>query len=109
MESYGTRGLQTQRIAVADLLLQLNPKDVSAMLHKGSAYSRLVKERYTSKFQSLDQLTAAQRAEFEMLGRSNRLWFDKAEALGWREPAKEQDADYLRRIQQVKAQQRGAQ
>lgn len=109
MESYGKRGHQTQRIAVADLLLQLNPKDVSAMLHKGSAYSRLVKERYTSKFQSLDQLTAAQRADFEMLGRNNRLWFEKAEALGWRESAKEQDSGYLRRIQQVKAQQRGAQ
>lgn len=107
LEFYGQQGQQDRRIAVADLLLQADPKDVFAMLQKGNAYHRMMKERYLSKYQSLEEMSPAQQQEFEMLRHNNDLWFDKAEALGWAMPTQAQNANYLQHIQRTKAAQQG--
>ncbi len=107
MEHYGKTGQQERRMALADTLLRLDPKNVAAMLHKGSACSRQLKERYIGKYQSLDQLPQAQRQDFEILGRCNSDSFAKAEALGWREETQAENASYRRSIEQVKARQGG--
>jgi regulator of sirC expression with transglutaminase-like and TPR domain len=107
MEHYGKTGQQERRLALADILLRLDPKNVAAMLHKGSACSRLLRERYIGKYQSLDELSQAQRQEFEILKRCNSDSFAKAEALGWREETQAENASYRRSIEQVKARQGG--
>lgn len=107
MEFYGKQGLQGHRIAVADLALQVAPKDVQAMLQKGNAYYVLLKQRYLSQYRSLEEVPSAERADFEMLGRNNLAWFAKAEALGWVEPTTVQNASYLQHIQRTKAVQQG--
>lgn len=108
LEFYGPQGQQDRRIEAADMLLQANPKDTAAMLQKGNAYFRMLKERYLSKYDSLEEMSPAQREEYELLGQSNRLWFDKAEALGWAMPAEAQNAKYLQHIQRTKAAQKGS-
>ncbi|HLM52258.1 MAG TPA: transglutaminase family protein [Pseudoxanthomonas sp.] len=109
LEFYGRQGQQDRRIAVADLLLQTDPKDVSTMLQKGNAYFRMAKERYLSKYQSLEEMSPAQRQELETLQHNNDLWFDKAEALGWTIPTQTRNANYLQHIQRIRAAQQGGQ
>lgn len=86
MEFYGDLGKQTHRMAVADMALQLNPKDIVAMLHKGNAYYRLMKSMYLDVYPSQQAIPRAKQAEFAALARGNRIWFQKAEALGWVQP-----------------------
>ncbi|WP_242108183.1 transglutaminase family protein [Luteimonas aquatica] len=87
LEFYGQQGQQNRRIAVADLLLQANPKDTFAMLQKGNAYFRMLEQRYITKYRSPAAIPAAQRQDYETLRHNNDLWFSKAEALGWAMPS----------------------
>lgn len=107
MELYGQQQRQERRIAVADLALQADPRDVVAMLQKGNAYFRLMQQKYMSKYPSPEAIPPAQRTDFEALRRNNDLWFDKAEALGWTMPTQAQDANYLQTIQRTKAARQG--
>lgn len=105
MEFYGHQGQQARRIAVADLTLRAYPKNVQAMLQKGSAYYRLLKQRYLDQYPTSAQIPAEQRQDFETLARNHLLWFNRAEALGWREPTQGQDASYRQSIQRAKTKQ----
>jgi hypothetical protein len=105
MEHDGNTGQQQRRMALADLVLRLDPKNVAAMLHKGSACARLIKQRYSRRYPSPDQIPAPQRQDYEALARCNTESFTKAEALGWREETAAERAAYRRSIEKVKAQQ----
>lgn len=107
MEHDRKMGRQDRRIALADMLLKLDPKNVSAMLHKGSACSRLLKARYIGKYDSLAQMSQSQRQDFETLSRCNTEGFAKAEGLGWRQESQAENASYRQSIEQVKARQGG--
>ena len=103
MEFHAIHGRQAQRIAVADLALTVNPKDVMAMIHKGAAYYVLLQERYVSRYPDPADIPAAQRTDFQVISRENLAWYAKAEALGWRPPTQAQDANYLRNIQRERS------
>jgi regulator of sirC expression with transglutaminase-like and TPR domain len=108
MEFYGQQeGQQDHRIAIADLALQANPKDVAAMLQKGNAYFRMLQERFLTKYESAADIPPAERQEFELLRRNNNLWFERAETLGWLMPDQAQDSKYLQSIQRAKATEQG--
>jgi hypothetical protein len=107
MEHDSRTGKQERRIAVADMVLKLDPKNVTAILHKASACSRLVKERYIAKYSSPGQIPESERMEFEALSRCNIDGFAKAEALGWEEETQGEKNSYRRSIEQVKARQGG--
>lgn len=102
MEFYGKQGLQDQRIAVADLALAVDPRSVTAMLEKGTAYYGMIQQRYITKFRSPADLSVDQLRDYEELRRSNLLWFERAEALGWTEPAPGERENYLKTIQRTK-------
>jgi regulator of sirC expression with transglutaminase-like and TPR domain len=87
-------------ITISDLRLEYYPKYVEAMIMKGSAYYRLLSKYYFEKYRSPDQIPVNQRGHFEYLSQNNRLWFAKAEALGWHEPRKEDDEKYLQKVNQ---------
>ena len=108
MEFYGQQNNQERRIAVADLALEAAPKDINAMLNKGNAYYRLLRQRYLVKYASSDQIPPSQRPDFAMLAANNERWFDKAEELGWRQPTPAQDATYLENVKRTKAAQQGS-
>jgi regulator of sirC expression with transglutaminase-like and TPR domain len=107
MEHYGKTSQPERRQALAELVLKLDPKNIAAILHRASACSRQIKERYIGKYPSPDQMSQPQRQEFETLGRCNADGFAKAEALGWREETQAENASYRRSIEQVKARQGG--
>lgn len=86
MEALGEQGRQEQRIAIADVALAINAQDVSAMLQKGNAYYRMLKVEFLSKYPSPAAIPPKLRPRFQMLGRNNIAWFEKAEALGWTMP-----------------------
>jgi regulator of sirC expression with transglutaminase-like and TPR domain len=107
MEHLGKTGQQARRMAVADQVLTLDARNVVAMLHRASACSRLVQERYIGKYPSPAKMPPPQRQDFEALGRCNAEGFAKAEALGWRQETQAENASYRRSIEQVKARQGG--
>lgn len=107
MEFYGQQGRQELRIATADLVLQVAPNDVVAMLQKGNAYFRTMQDRYSSKYRSPDEMPSAQRLDFDGLQRKNQLWFERAEALGWKMPTRAEDAAYQLNIQRTRATHQG--
>jgi regulator of sirC expression with transglutaminase-like and TPR domain len=105
LEAYAQRGQDERRIVAANMLLELNPNDVTALLHKGSAHARIIKSQYVGKFPSPNEMPDPIRLKFEFHAKQNRDSFARAESLGWREPTAQQDADYLRQIKQVNARQ----
>ena len=100
MEQYANVGANEQRLSVADMILRSDSRNVSAMLHKGSACGRLARQRYANKSQQ--ELSQAQQHDLAALGRCNADTFARAEALGWREEQQADAAKYRRGIDQVK-------
>ncbi|GAB2505615.1 transglutaminase family protein [Arenimonas alkanexedens] len=102
MEHYGKTGLQSQRIAAADLALKVDPRDVVAMQHKGAAYYLIFQERFVRRYPDPNQIPASQRAEFVAINQENLRWYAEAERLGWTPPSPEQEARYLESIRREK-------
>jgi regulator of sirC expression with transglutaminase-like and TPR domain len=101
-EYYFTRRDYETAIAISELALRYYPKDVAAMTMKGASYFRLLRRDFLEKYKSPSDIPAAQQVLAEELSRGNHLWFAKAEALGWREETKEQDDQYLQRIDRAR-------
>jgi regulator of sirC expression with transglutaminase-like and TPR domain len=103
MEIYNDRNQQTHRIAVADLALEVDPKDVVAMIHKATGYYKILRQRYHERYPRPIDIPLPERSDFEKLSRDNLLWFAKAEALGWTMPTAAQQAAYMESIRREKA------
>jgi len=83
-------------IALADMALKYNPRDVNALLQKGRAYFLMVRKEFISKYQRPLDIPQELRARYTELTDKNRYWFERAEALGWREPSAEAEAKTCR-------------
>ncbi|HEY2345720.1 MAG TPA: transglutaminase family protein [Xanthomonadaceae bacterium] len=105
MEFAGLQGQQERRIALANLALKINPKDVVAMLQKADGEYMLVKKRYRDRYPTPDLIPASQRPNFAALTRDNAELFARAEALGWSEPTRAQEDHYLDTIRHAKTDQ----
>lgn len=103
LEFYGQQGREEHRIALASLLLEYYPKDVSAMLHTASAYYRLRQKQFVSKYPTPNDIPLEQRAYFRQFDQGVRLWRGKAEALGWREPDQAAETNYLQNVSRAKS------
>jgi regulator of sirC expression with transglutaminase-like and TPR domain len=90
-------------IEASDLVLEYSPKAVDAMIHKGAAYARLIKEQFISQYPSPNLIPQEKRAYYEYLDRNNRLWYAKAEELGWREPTEANEAQYQQTVNRAKS------
>ena len=84
-ENYMGQGQYERVIDVADLVLEYDPKSVDAMLHKGSACARLIRERFQKKYPTPNLIPPKERLLFQYLAQNNQYWFQRAEALGWRD------------------------
>lgn len=100
VENYMKQRQYRQAIDVADLVLEYAPKSVDAMLHKGSACARLIGGRFERKYPTPNLIPPEERPYFEYLARNNRYWFQRAEALGWREPTQAEETKYLHTLEQ---------
>lgn len=101
-EYYLQQQKHEKAIAIADLVLEYHPKNVGMMTLKAAAYGRLTRRLFAEKYPSPSHIPVNQRNYYHYLAQNNRLWFAKAEALGWREETKEQDARYLQTIDQAR-------
>ena len=105
-EVYASNNEPEKAIQLSDLILQYNPRDVSAMLTKGSAYYKLAKRNFIGgEYKSLKDMSPEMRTYSEQLLQANLYWGDKAESLGWRQPTKAENAKYLSIVKRVKAEQ----
>lgn len=98
------RGEYEKAIALSDLILEYNPRDVGTMVLKAVAYGRLARARFVDRHPTPGQIPNRQRPHYEYLSRSHHQWFGKAEALGWREESKEREDKYLELIKNVRQQ-----
>lgn len=89
-------------IAVARVALEYYPKDVGAMTLNGVAYLRLLHERFLDKYPSPNAIPTSERGYYQYLAQNNAEWFAKAQALGWREPTKEEDDEYLQDVDRAR-------
>lgn len=103
MEFYRNHGQITQEMAIANFALEVNPKDVVALLHKGSGYYTLLQERYVSRYPTPADIPIDQRQDYRMLSQENLRLFAQAEALGWTEPTQAKNESYLQSIEREKA------
>jgi tetratricopeptide (TPR) repeat protein len=102
LQHYKEAGRPEKAIAIADLVLEHHPSNIEAMLQKGYAYYMLIRE-FRRKYPLAMDIPIEKRLHFQALERSNRLWYEKAEALGWREPDAGADAKYLEMVKGIKS------
>ena len=102
MEFYRQQGEYERSIALANLVLEYYPKDVTAMLNQSAAYRDLMKLEFVGKFRSPADIPLAFRMRYLYLGRNMDLWREKAEALGWRMADATSEANYRQTVRRVK-------
>ncbi|MDM7574075.1 hypothetical protein QT894_18600, partial [Xanthomonas fragariae] len=99
---------QAERIlAATDLILKANPKDVNAMTARGDAYYLLIEERFKAKYPQAEQIPMELRAEYLDYSRQNHAWYERAEALGWRQWGPAEKQRYLQHFNNMKVQSQG--
>jgi regulator of sirC expression with transglutaminase-like and TPR domain len=103
MEDLAAKKQANDLMAVADMILAVNPKDTVAMVQKANAYYLQLQERYHAKYPRPVDIPADLQADFKMRSRENLAWFEKAEALGWAPPTEKNRDWYLQSIQHEKA------
>lgn len=103
MEHYNRVDQQEARIALAMLGLEHSPKDVNCMLHVSAGHGHMLEKEFLTRYRRPRDIPIAERPRFEQLDEGIRLWRQKAEALGWREPDDAYKAEYKDRIEAAKA------
>lgn len=103
MEHFGsaTHRQPALLLAITGVLLEAAPRHVTGMLHRGRAYLLLSRERFGARHHTPGQLAPAEREVWLRWARGNHEWFERAEALGWREPPKDQDEKDRARVRQA--------
>lgn len=102
MEAYYQNTEQEKVIAVVDLALKYYPKNVSAIVHKGTAYALMIQQEYEQKYPMPSMIPAALVTRFLELNKNRDHWYDQAEALGFAQPDQASEDQYKLRIQQEK-------
>lgn len=99
-ENYLAKQQYEKAMMIADVVLKYYPNAVEAMVMKGTLFYHLLAKHYLSKYPAPYLIPMGERPYFEFLDINNRYWFDKAEALGWHEPSKEDEQNYLDTVRQ---------
>ena len=107
LESYDQRGRQEQRIAMAKLALQHNPKDVPAILHEHQAYLALWRRDFVSKYPTPNDIPTEKRPQFMALEGNLKSLYERAYSLGWRPLDQAAEDRYRQRVMRAKSTQQG--
>lgn len=102
---YQTRQPERE-LALTELLLKYEPKNVSLIVLRGDAYAQLSDKRY-KRYGSPNKIPRAMLADYQRLEHENQLMFDQAESMGWEPETVEHRTKYMQSIQQAKTRQRG--
>ncbi|MEL6366054.1 MAG: hypothetical protein AAFR11_14555, partial [Pseudomonadota bacterium] len=74
---------------VAEQLLEINPVFVEALLATGSAWWGIIQTEFVEKYPDPNDIPSELRPRLQHAYRQNAAAFERAEALGWREPQPE--------------------
>jgi len=107
IQYYATTHDPNQIMAMANLALSYDPKDVAGFMFKALAYDKQVTVLYRSKYPDPRMLTPAQQADYQALMDGYFKTADQLQALGWHRRSAEQDSEYMQAIQQAKAKEKG--
>jgi regulator of sirC expression with transglutaminase-like and TPR domain len=107
IQDYAKSHSPSQIMAMADLALGYDPKDVAGIMFKALAYDKQVTLLYRSKYPDPRMLTPAQQADYKALMDGYFAESDQLQALGWHRRSAEQDTEYMQSIQQAKANEKG--
>jgi hypothetical protein len=86
-------GRYDEAIAVADVLVEAYPAHAYVMVKQGTAYYRLLNENFIQKYPNEADIPAELFPYALELHEANQAAFARAEALGWREPELELNAN----------------
>jgi regulator of sirC expression with transglutaminase-like and TPR domain len=98
MEWYRQQGQDEACIALANLLLAQDPKDVEAMLNMSSAYYGMIRREFESRYARPGDVPVMLRPRLTELDQNLRFWRAKAEAIGWREPDEARQASSQQQV-----------
>lgn len=87
---------------IADLILEHHPKLVDGMLLKGNIYYFALQKKLAEARKNNWPITGKLKTALDELNRQNILWYEKAEALGWKEPSKDFNQRYAASIEKFK-------
>ncbi|RDS85910.1 transglutaminase family protein [Dyella psychrodurans] len=107
IQFYTTTHTPGQIMALADLALSYDPKDVDAMMFRALAFDKQVTIAYRSKYPDTRMLTPAQFADYKALMDGYFDMADKLQSLGWHRRSAAQDAEYLHDIDKAKTAEAG--
>ena len=93
------RGDDDAALALAQLLIDAEPRDVDVMVRIGSLHARIIERRFHARWPDPADVPVALHAEYRALNEANAAWFAKAEALGWTQPTAASEAAYLESIE----------
>ena len=78
-----SKGRYQEAIDLTDVLLEYYPKDVSAVLWRGTAYGELLRTEFLERFPTPAAIPADLQPRYQMLSSRNAAAFEQAEAWGW--------------------------
>ncbi len=81
-----SEGRYDEVIEVTDVLLEYYPKDIHALLSRGSAHADLLRTEFVERYPTPAAIPPSLHSRYRMLATQNAIAFQQAEALGW-EPA----------------------
>lgn len=81
-----SQGRYAEAIDVADVLLEYYPKDIHALLSRGTAYGALLQREFTDRYPTPAAIPPNLRPRYRMLAERNAAAFRQAEAWGWTPP-----------------------
>jgi regulator of sirC expression with transglutaminase-like and TPR domain len=102
IHNYMARQEYDQAITIANLILEYSSKDVEVMLNKSGAFRGLMARYYGEENRSSAQMAPEYASHLQYLLQNNRLWWTKANDLGWRERSKEDWEKYQQMINEVR-------
>jgi regulator of sirC expression with transglutaminase-like and TPR domain len=102
-EYYFEKKQPEKMIVMTDLSMKYYPKNIAAIVYKGTAYALMVIEDYEQKYAMPSLIPFELRPRFVELSGHRDYWYDKAEVLGFAEADQSTEEQYKLRIQQQKA------
>lgn len=78
-----SQGRYQEAIEVADVILEYYPKDIHAVLSRGSAYGELMRTEFIGRFPTPAAIPPSLQPRYQMLAMQNAAAFQQAEAWGW--------------------------
>jgi regulator of sirC expression with transglutaminase-like and TPR domain len=88
---------------LTSLMLEHYPNAVTAMIIRGNTWRNIMyRDLKAVEQKGIKQMTLPMKKHFDELLARNLQWYEKAESLGWREPAKEYEERYLKMVNEAR-------